>query len=401
MKEENKGLVLRIVLSVLLVVLTGGAVFVCSYLYTENEYQMIRNVVMAVMGALVVLDVYWISAAKHNLDYQNEEGEKFGRFCVIYFIGVLFAVTFPMLPSAGWPYMVVFVALACFSNMTCGITTGSVLLMITIMLSSNLSAEIFILYFMSGVVAVALFQNVDEAFKVGVPILLSLSFLLVCETANVVLFVNEKLNLELFVIPVINVIISAIMLVVILKVYNAQMVNKYRDKYQIINDQEYPLMAELKEKHREEYYHTIHTAYLSDRIAKKLHLNEAVTKAASYYLKMGVLCENNDWENIEQVCTEHQFPKEVKEVLKECLYTASPKQKETVVVVFADEVIAALQDIFAKDKEAVVDYAQLVDKIFRKKIERGLLRDNLITYSELQTMRKIFVEEKLYYDFLR
>lgn len=401
MKEKNKKLLFNSIMSALIVVLTGGAVFGCSYFYMENEYQIIRNTVMAVMGALVVLYTFFVSAKKGRLDYQKEHEGIFGRFVIVYMLGLLFAVALPVLPASGWPYMVIFMALACFSNMACGITAGSVLLMITVFLTSSAGTEIFILYFMSGVVAITLFQNVDEAFDVGVPTLLSLLFLFVCETANIVLFVNEKLTVELFVIPVINVVISAIMLAAILKVYNYLIVNQYRDKYQVINDQEYPLMVELKEKHREEYYHTIHTAYLSDRIAKKLHLNEMVTKAASYYLKIGTLRGENNWENVKEICEEHKFPIEVKNVLKECLDVKEPKQKETVVVVFADEVIGALQEIFAKDKEATVDYTQLVDKIFHKKMEGGLLKDNLITYSELQTMRKIFVEEKLYYDFLR
>lgn len=401
MKEENKKLLMEIMLSVLFVLLTGAAVYGGSYFYTENRYLLIRNVVMAVMGALVVLEAFWISAGKEKLDYQKENGVHFGRFVGIYLIGLLFAVVFPVLPAAGWPYMVLFTALACFSNMACGITAGSVLLMITVFLTPEAGAEIFMLYFMSGVVAVCLFQSVDEAFKVGVPILLSLLFLLVCETANTVLLVNEKLNLELFVIPVTNLIISAILLVAILKVYNSLVVNRYRDKYQVINDQTYPLMEQLKETHREEYYHTIHTAYLSDRIAKKLHLNEAVTKAATYYLKIGTLKGENSWENVKAVCEEHKFPPEVMEILKECLDEPRPKRKETVVILFADELIARIQEIFAEDKNAAVDYTALMDKIYKKKIESGLLKENYMTYSELQTMRKIFAEEKLYYDFLR
>lgn len=401
MKEKNnKGVIAAIAHSVLLVILTGAVVFGCSYLYMENKYQIIRNVVMSLMGALLVLYTFWLSAGKNTLDYQNKE--YFGRFTLVYYIGLLFAVTFPALPTSGWPCMVIFTALAFFSNMVCGMSAGSVLLMITLFLTPNLGMEVFILYFMSGVVAIALFQNLDESFKVGIPILLSLSFLLVCETANIVLFLNEKLNTDMFVIPVINIVISAIMLIILLKVYSFLVIHKYRDKYQVINDQEYPLMIELKEKFREDYYHAIHTAYLSDRIAKKLNLNEPVTKAASYYLKIGKLKGENNWENVKEICLENKFPPEVMEVLHECLDSDTKRiQKETAVVLFADSVIASIQYVFSKDKEAKVDYPQLIDKIFRKKIESGLFTYNLITYSELQTMRKIFVEEKLYYDFLR
>ena len=77
MKEKDKKLFPSVLLSVLLVVLTGGAVSVCSYFYIRNEYQMVRNVSMAVMGTLIVLNVFWVSAEKEKLDYQKEYGVHF------------------------------------------------------------------------------------------------------------------------------------------------------------------------------------------------------------------------------------------------------------------------------------------------------------------------------------
>ncbi len=386
--------------SLLFVIVNGGLIYVYSYVYMDTEYQILRNVVMTVMGSLLILYVFWSCAVNGRLDYDNHK--KFGRFTLFYYLGLVLVGVFPILPYSGWPFIVIFMALALFGNMVCGITAGSVLLMIAVFMTPGLSADVFILYFMSGVVAISLFQNLDESFKVGIPILLSLLFLTVSETANIILFMNERLNMEMFVIPVTNVIVSAIMLIALLRVYNHLVANKYQDKYQVINDQEYPLMVELKEKYKAEYYQTIHTAYLTGRIAKRLSLNEEVTKAATYYLKIGNLKGENNWENVYEICKEHRFPNEVTKVLFECLAPSSKYiEKETVVVLFADAVIASIQDIFSKDKEAVIDYGKLVDDIFQQKIDSGFLSDNLLTYSELQTMKKIFAEEKLYYDFLR
>ncbi len=399
-EKDKKKWLLDIVQSVFFVAANGGLVYIYSYIYMETEFQILRNVVMAVMGALLILYVFWSCALNGKLDYENHK--KFGRFTLFYYLGLALVGVFPILPYSGWPFMVIFTALALFGNMVCGVTAGSVLLMIAVFMIPGMSAEVFILYFMSGVVAITLFQNLDESFKVGIPVLLSLLFLSVSEMANIILFTNERLNIEMFVIPVTNVIISAILLLVLLKVYNYYVTNRYKDKYQIINDQEYPLMAELKEKHKVEYYRTIHTAYLTSRIAKKLNLNEEVTKAATYYLKIGNLKGENTWENVEEICRTNRFPAEVVKVLKECLDPSEKYiEKETIVVLFSDAVITAIQDIFAKDKDAVIDYAVLIDDIIQTRINRGFLTDNLLTYSELQSLRKIFVEEKLYYDFLR
>lgn len=401
MEEKNKKKwLVDIVQSVFFTAANGGLVYIYSYIYMETEFQILRNVVMAVMGALLILYVFWSCAVNGKLDYDNDK--KFGRFTLFYYLGLALVGVFPILPYSGWPFMVIFTALALFGNMACGITAGSVLLMIAVFMIPGMSAEVFVLYFMSGVVAIALFQNLDKSFKVGIPVLLSLLFLSVSEMANIILFVNERLNIEMFVIPVTNVIISAILLLALLKVYNYYVTNRYKDKYQIINDQEYPLMVELKEKHKTEYYQTIHTAYLTSRIAAKLNLNEEVTKAATYYLKIGNLKGENTWENVAEICYENRFPAEVTKVLKECLDPSEKYiEKETIVVLFSDAVIAAIQDIFAKDKTAVIDYAALTEEIIQTKIDNGFLTDNLMTYSEVQSLRKIFVEEKLYYDFLR
>lgn len=401
MEEKNKKKwLIDGIQSVLFVIVNAGLIYVCSYHYMETEYQILRNVVMGVMGALLVLYVFWSSAANGKLDHDNRT--KFGRFTLFYYIGLALVSVFPVLPYSGWPFMVIFTALALFGNMVVGITAGSVLLMIAVFMTPGMSAEVFVLYFMSGVVAVSLFQNLDESFKVGIPIFLSLIFLAVSEMANIILFVNERLNIEMFVIPATNVIINAIMLIALLKVYNHLVANQYQVKYQVINDQEYPLMIKLKEDYKEEYFHTIHMAYLTGRIATKLNMNAEVTKAATYYFKIGNLKGENTWENVRAICKENRFPGEVTKVLGECLDPSQKYvEKETAAVLFADEVITSIQNIFAKDKQAVVDYEKLVDGIFQKRIDSGFLDDNLLTYSELQTMREIFVEAKLYYDFLR
>ncbi len=401
MKEKDRELFSSVVLSVLFVLLTGGTVCACSYFYSGNVMLVIRNTVMAVLGALVVLDVFWISSERGMPDYRKENGADFHRFAMTYFAGLICAVLCPLFSYEGWPYMVLFAVLALFGNMACGITAGTVLLMISVFLTTGVGTEAFILHFMCGIVVITLFQNVDENFKVSISIGLSLGALLVCETANVVLFKEEKQSLQLLVILAVNVAVNAVWLVVLMKLYQHFVVNKYARCYQRINDVEYTLLATIKEKSPEEYYHAINTARLSEHIAKKLQLNALLIKTAASYLKLGVLCEENSWENVKCICEKNKFPPAVVELLGECLNEGRPKQKETIVILLADEVIRVLQDIFKKDIDAEVDYAQIVDKIYHQKIVDGLLRENPITYTELQIMRKLFLEEKIYYDILR
>lgn len=401
MKEKNKEQHFSVVLSVLLVVLTGAVVCCCSYFYNENIYQFIRNGVMAVMGALVVLESFWLSAENEKLDWQKEYGVNFNRFFIVYLAGLLFAVVCPLLPVFGWPYMVFFVALACFSNMACGIASGTVLLMLSVFLTSEAGMNVFILYFMSGIVAITLFQNIDESFKAVIPVIVSSLFLVVCETANIFLPEAGSMDIKSLVILLVNVALNIVLLLAFMSVYRCLVVNKYKARYQEINDVEYMLLVRLKEKNPEEYYHVIHTAHLSEIIADKLHLDASLTKIAAYYLKTGMIFDENSWENVKKIFEIHKFPQPVIELLRECMNESRPKRKETIVILFADEVIKVLQEIFKKDIDAKVDYAKIVDKIYHEKIVTGLLRENPITYTELQIMRKQFLEEKLYYDILR
>ncbi len=75
--------------------------------------------------------------------------------------------------------------------------------------------------------------------------------------------------------------------------------------------------------------------------------------------------------------------------------------KETVVVLFADCIVSSILYLFEKDPTAQLDYAQIIDTVFQKKLETDELWGSEISLGQIRSMQKIFVEEKLYYDFLR
>ena len=75
--------------------------------------------------------------------------------------------------------------------------------------------------------------------------------------------------------------------------------------------------------------------------------------------------------------------------------------KETVVVLFADCIVSSIIYLFEKDPKAELDYEQLVDTVFQKQLETEELWGSQISLVQIRDMKKIFVEERLYYDFLR
>ena len=146
----------------------------------------------------------------------------------------------------------------------------------------------------------------------------------------------------------------------------------------------------------------MHTAYLSDRIAKKLGLDDQAAKACAYYHRIGLLEGDNTWENVYKVCREYRFPPNAQQILKEYVDAEEKVQSaETMVVLFSDRVVSSVLQIFAEDPKREIDYEELIEQIFREQMQIPELWENRITLAQFSAMKEQFIEEKLYYDFLR
>jgi hypothetical protein len=105
---------------------------------------------------------------------------------------------------------------------------------------------------------------------------------------------------------------------------------------------------------------------------------------------------------VDRYLTQHHFPPKVRDILSEYLAEGnSVSGVEATILVFVDAVISTVANVYTKDKTAVVDFDKLIDRIFAKGLESGMLRTSEITLAQLSKMKHIFKEEKLYYDFLR
>ncbi len=376
--------------------LAGG----CSYLYGNTLYETVRIVLLVILMTGITVFAIELSRIQKSFLFDNEDN--LWRFMLIYILFLAGSAAFPMLPSGGWPFLAAFAGLLLFSNQLIGICSGSTLLLMTILLGKTYTMEDFLIYFVGGVASVMFFSGINESFKVGLPLLLSLVIQFLCLCIHEVLMVNETLHIEMFLIPFANILICLFLLLIILKVFSFVIIYRNQDRYMDINDPECPLLVELKNYSRDEYYHAVHTAYLCDRIARRLMLDEDAAKASGYYHKIGLLKGQNSWENTRLVLEEYHFPEKVHEILREYLDEGERiSSKETVVLLISDTVISSIHYLFSKDKTAQLDYEKLIQAVFKKKEEDGLIRYSQISLGELEEMKKILTEEKLYYDFLR
>lgn len=399
MEKNNKPDIKRILIFGTMLLLSGVIALAGSLLYKTNSERMLRNTVMVLTGTGIVIFAFVAAEINKQFVYRNEG--KYGRFSMMYLGGLTASVFLPWLPVSGWPFLVIYVLLGVFSNGITGLAAGSVCLLMAVSFA-GVGMSVFWLYFISGLAGILVFSMLNEEFKVGLPLFISLSVLMVCLTANVILFSQDKLNVAQFMIPAVNLMVCCILLLVSLKLFSTAVIHRNREKYMEINDPEFPLLVQLKEMSKEEYYHAIHTAYLSDRIAKRLGMDDTAAKACGYYHRIGRLRGENTWENVSAICSEYHFPPNARKILKEFVDESEKVvSRETIVVLFADCVVSSLLYLFEKDPKAELDYAQLVNTVFRKKFETDELWGNEISLAQITEMKKIFTEEKLYYDFLR
>lgn len=392
MEENRPKITWRMVaLEIGSILLTMAGICVISLWRQKTTDAVLSNMVLGAIG--IAIFGFHVRRAYLEQEFDYDNGEHYYRFWTCFLIGLAGAFVCAFLPVAGWPYMAIFVLLMLFSNMGTGILAASVLLMISVLLSGT-TITTFLMYFLSGVFAITLFRHLDDNFKIGIKLLLSLICLLLCETAIVVLLANERLSVELFVIPVANILISGVLLLGILKLFSSLVIYKYREKYLELNDTENAILAEYRNASKSDYMHSVHTAYFCERIAAKLSLNVEALKCAGYYHKVG---EANP-----EILETQQFPPEVREILNEYFDKKNPVTKKgTAVVICADTVMNTMQYLISKSNEKGLNYDYIIDNVFKRFADTGTFGQCDITLREINIMQSIFKEEKLYYDFLR
>jgi hypothetical protein len=102
------------------------------------------------------------------------------------------------------------------------------------------------------------------------------------------------------------------------------------------------------------------------------------------------------------VCEEQNLPEEVMSILQEFEDPNTPLiQTESAVLFMCECIVTSIQYLFSKNKEVKLEYPSLIEAIFKQRIEAGVFRQSDMSIGQFERMKKVFMEEKLYYDFLR
>ena len=354
-----------------------------GYLQGLSMDMQVRNIVLGILMYCILGALFRSQVMTESLCYDN--GEKILRAMGVLSLASVCSQVLSFLPHTGWPFPVIFVFVSLYTNPLMGGFAGSIYLLCCVLLCQE-GIMVFSIYFVSGIFCVILFSQITENFKMVTPLVISMICLLVCEMVPIVLLNESFLEVELYVIPICNLVVCTVLLIFVLKSFYQYVIFKDRMRYVDLQNPEAEILKAYKEKDKHAYYVSIHSAYFCERIADKLGLNSMALKVCALY---------HDFKE-----DKPDMPAPAEEILQEYRKEIKPIQKKETAVLFVSiAVIEAVYEVMGK--EVKPDYDRLIDAVFHKWFGTSLLHYSNITLLEIETMRKIFKEEKLYYDFLR
>ncbi len=378
----------------------AGILCFLGFLSGSDDQEMIQRAVFSLMlGGTVSLCVrksYPVSDTDPDISVKRRR-----VFWILLYISMFLSVLFSYFPNTIWVFMPVYVILSLFSTPFIGVCTASVLL-VGCSIITGCGALVFFLYFMSGIFAVIVFLPVGNEMKFGLPAFLSSLCLLACEICGIIITVNSKLDIQLFILPLANCLLSVIIIYSSFRGYSSAFLYKYTDLYQTLCDTENEYLLELKESNPKSYMVSIHTAYFCDRVSTALDLDKDIVKCAGYYHEL----TPTDPDDRVAFYDDMGFTGSLRNMLDEYKeYSLNPgisiNRIESAALIISRTVVMTVMAVYEKDKNAELDSVKLTDAVFDRFIKRGNFNDCDITFADIRKMKKIFKEEKLYYDFLR
>ena len=389
------------IISILLMLLVMAALY---FVYNTSLNVILQigtfSVVSIAILGLTIRKLYPIIQGEEETSLNN-----LNLFWVIFIIGLVLSVVCIYIPTPAWPFTAFFVLLSIFSTPHIGLLGGSILLINAVLISGN-SAGILVLYLICGFLAVScFFPAADDEIKIAKPLFITLLGLFLCETAGIVISAEAQLSFNQFIYPIFNLIITSILIIAGIRLYAIKIKYKLRDNYQILNDTEYPLLVSLRESDKKSYKICVHTSYFCERIARRLNMSIEDLKCAGYYYRF---CPT-DPEARSEFFDHENFPVNVRNILTEYSNFISKKThnrlktRECCALLCSQTVVVAVIAMFEKnpDMNTEEQIEKLIDAAFLRYEKAGVFSYSNLTFNDLNNMKTIFKEEKLYYDFLR
>lgn len=376
-----------------------GITVIAAYFYGNSFRTIFVSGIEAGICFLLNIYCYVLSINHKSLHFDN--AFHVWRYTGIIYLGLICCVFFPLFPETGWVFPAFALAFTIFSNTSTGISAYIGMLVISFSLTGGVN-QLFVVYLLAGIFVTIIFENIDKEYKIGLPLLASILIYGISLFGYIVFSSNGTIGYEEFLIPIINIVISFLLMLAVLKLYCALVVDKEKGEYIDINDQEFSLLAKYKEIDSGIYFNAIHTAYFTEKIARSRNMDINLAKNGAYYYRVIVAECKRESKSLEEICEEYHFPTKAITQLQELNYKSKViLRKETAVVFLVESVISSILFLMQKEQNKDVDYGKVAGAVIKRRLESGALKYSDLSFGDIQEIEKILIGEKLYYDFLR
>jgi len=370
-------------------------------LFCELEINIIiRNCVF--IGIMIIPFLFLIKA-EFVLSLDNRKTDFYSyKFILLLLFFFIISCLFVFIPSNSWVFIFLFVSVGLYLGRFSSLFFSLILLSNTFLLTDSQNIFLFLSYLIPGIIAVFLFSYIDEDFKIAYPLTISVLAQFLLLSLNEILLSNTEFSLKLFCYPVMNCIISVILILFALKFFSVKYVYGSSTRLLDVIDPEFDLIIKLKDKMSDEFNITVYTSLLCAKLASQIGVDEVLVKAYAYYCKVGLLCDENSWDSVSDMLNEYNIPIEIKELVHEYYENNNQEMsRETSVLLISETVISAIRFLFKKNPDQEIDYDKLINTLIDKKIESGLFDKSLLSYEDMFVIKRFLSEEKLFYEFLR
>ncbi len=400
--EKKKGINSFIICELVIALAAPVFLLVVMLLSKSPATMMIKGLVgIFILSAALAFALFRAVRSK-DLLYDNLVN--MNRFMISYVCCALLSALSALIPEFIIPVAAFGFICAVFSNAYSGIFSSLIFCSMPLLISGK-SFEYFLFSFATCLAIILLIligRDIREK-TVSSIIIFSLVFI----TLYTALIVLKRTDIVPSVIinPIVGLILDDV--IICLTVYGVRknIILANEEKYDRIVDPEHPLLTELKEKNKNEYKRSIHTAYICDRLSDKLGFDRNLMKGAGFYHRIGVLSNNNMTiaDATVHMVKRENFPWPLVKILEQYgndeLDEIPP---EASLLCIADTVINEVLVRMEKGEEDI-DYEKLIDRVINSLIgsRNGRLQKSGLKIQHLYRIRKYLKEEKLYYDFLR
>lgn len=385
--EKDSLKIKRIIWYIATFFLANAIILGCGYLTNSTVYETMRDCIIISVLVLTVLFLYAAGLYGNRLYFDNKEHPV--RFFILLYFGLLCSLIFTFVPEDGRMFLFFYVALTLVSDAMTGFASGTLFLVMTVLLSGDAEIPLLLCHLVGGLVAASLFSAQKETDTFVPPMILSLGTQIVLLGACSVLIQNRRMSFDSVLIPLAGFLVNTIAIGIFLQTYSTFVVRRRENRFARINDPEFPLMKELRNISESDYFFAVHTAHLAGICAQKSDLSNELITCASLYFRMN-----------KSAFVGYDFPDEAVTLMEEIQKGIKIcKSREAVIVLICDDVVRYVKNL-PENLPDDFSFEKAVAAYINQNYTPSHLFHTNMTLRDWDIMRTVLSKEEMYYKHL-